>query len=228
MITLYDLAGADDRRFSPNTWRSRLALEHKGLEYAARGFGFGDIPTLCGGKYKTVPIITDGKTEVCGSEAIVDYLEETYDTAPSLFGDWGQRSIRFFENWCAAQVMAPLAPMIMLDIYKHLKPEDQAYFRESREKRFGKSLEDLAEGREDGLPALTKALHPARMMVRDGGYLGGGKPNYADYVLIGQFQWARCCSEFQVLGEDDKLWPWMQRMLDVYGGVLRDEPSYWG
>jgi len=31
-IVLHDLTGADDRRFSPNCWRTRMALAHKGLE----------------------------------------------------------------------------------------------------------------------------------------------------------------------------------------------------
>jgi len=31
-MKLYDLAGAeDDLRFSPNCWRIKMALEHKGL-----------------------------------------------------------------------------------------------------------------------------------------------------------------------------------------------------
>lgn len=33
-ITLYELAGADaDRRFSPFSWRVRMALLHKGLSF---------------------------------------------------------------------------------------------------------------------------------------------------------------------------------------------------
>jgi glutathione S-transferase len=41
--------------------------------------------------------------------------------------------------------------MIISDIHRHLLPEDQDYFRSSREKRFGRSLEDAQAGREERL-----------------------------------------------------------------------------
>ncbi len=35
-------------------------------------------------------------------------------------------------------------PVVLLDIYKHLAKEDLEYYRESREKMFGCSLEDVS------------------------------------------------------------------------------------
>ena len=39
-LTLYELCGADDRRFSPYCWRARMAVAHKGFdaEYIPMGF----------------------------------------------------------------------------------------------------------------------------------------------------------------------------------------------
>ncbi len=36
-----------------------------------------------------------------------------------------------------------LMPIIIMDVYKILAPQDQAYFRSSREKQFGKPLEQV-------------------------------------------------------------------------------------
>jgi len=35
-------------------------------------------------------------------------------------------------------------PVVLMDIYKHLAKEDLEYYRESREKMFGTSLEDVS------------------------------------------------------------------------------------
>ena len=59
-IALYDLAGQGDRRFSPYCWRIRMSLAHKGLDYETRPTGFSKIASICGGGYKTVPVIDDG------------------------------------------------------------------------------------------------------------------------------------------------------------------------
>ncbi|MDA0261379.1 MAG: glutathione S-transferase family protein, partial [Proteobacteria bacterium] len=39
-LTIYELCGADDRRFSPYCWRTRLALAHKGLVPNVEPVGF--------------------------------------------------------------------------------------------------------------------------------------------------------------------------------------------
>ena len=48
--TLYELVGKDDRRFSPNCWRTRYALAHKGLkaEYVPCAFTEKRRPSFTG------------------------------------------------------------------------------------------------------------------------------------------------------------------------------------
>ena len=41
-ITLYELVGRDDLRFSPYCWRTRFALAHKGLEFETVPVRFAD------------------------------------------------------------------------------------------------------------------------------------------------------------------------------------------
>ena len=36
-------------------------------------------------------------------------------------------------------------PVILMDVFSHLTPTDQKYFRESREKMFGSKLEDVSD-----------------------------------------------------------------------------------
>lgn len=37
-----------------------------------------------------------------------------------------------------------IAPVLMLDIWNHLTPEDKSYFRTTREEQFGSTLEDVS------------------------------------------------------------------------------------
>ena len=117
--------------------------------------------------------------------------------------------------------------MILLDIYDHLMPEDQAYFRASREQRFGRTLEQVQAGREERLEGFTKSLQPLRITLGDAPFLGGEQPRYADYLAFGAFQWARVISPFRILEADDPVHAWFARCLDLHGGLGRKEPGYW-
>lgn len=226
-IVLYDLVGKDDRRFSPNTWRTRLALAHKGIQTEARPTKFLDIPAICGGGQKTVPVIEDGETVVADSWVIAEYLEDTYPDRPSLFGGPGGRALtKTFQNWVLAEVYANLFALIIHDIHEHLEDSDKAYFRESREKRFGKTLEDMQAGREDKIEPFRKVLQPVRMTVRDTPFIGGDSPLYADYLLFGALQWARVISPVKLVAHDDPVYPWFERCLDLYDGLGRSTPAY--
>ena len=37
-----------------------------------------------------------------------------------------------------------IAPVLMLDIYNHLTPEDKRYFRTTRQLKFGSTLEEVS------------------------------------------------------------------------------------
>ena len=55
----------------------------------------------------------------------------------------GEAAARFVDNWVKLTAVGPfLQPLMLYDIYTVLDDEDKAYFREQREKRFGKKLEE--------------------------------------------------------------------------------------
>lgn len=226
-IILYDLVGKEDRRFSPNAWRTRLALAHKGLDADVRPTKFTDIPGICGGGQKTVPVIDDGGRVVCDSWAIAEYLEDTYPDRPSLFGGTAGRVLtKTIQHWVVADIYTRTIPLIALDIHDHLEDADKAYFRESREKRFGKTLEALQAGRDDKVEAYRTALHPARMTLRETPFLGGEAPMYADYLLFAALLWPKVISPVRLIAHDDPIFAWFERCLDLYGGLAHGTLAY--
>jgi glutathione S-transferase len=226
-IVLYDLVGRDDIRFSPHCWRTRMALAHKGLEHEARPVRFTEIGAIGDGRWSTVPAIEDGGSVIVDSWEIARHLERAYPDRPSLFGGpVGEAAALFIQNWTASTVHAGLIQLILLDIFEHLTPEDQEYFRSSREQRFGCRLEEVVAGREAKVEDFRRSLHPLRMTLRDQPFIGGEGPLYPDYLVFGALQWARSVSPFRVLAGDDAIKPWFERCLDLYGGLGRAAPGY--
>jgi glutathione S-transferase len=229
-IILYDLAGAEaDRRFSPFCWRTKMALAHKGLAAETIPWRFTEkdkLPQPNGGR---VPVIVDGNRVVHDSSAIAAYLEEHYADRPSLFGGQAGRGLTtFVQNWTETVVQPALVGLVVFDIYRHVAPEDRNYFRQSREERFGRTLEEVVKDREAQLPAFRDSLAPLRRTVERQEFLGGATPAYADYVVFGAFQWARAISDFELLATDDPVAAWRGRMLDAFDGFARKSPAYGG
>jgi glutathione S-transferase len=107
------------------------------------------------------------------------------------------------------------------DLFDIIDPKDRAYFRSSRESRFGKTLEAVQDGREDRLAAFRDLLLPVRLVLRRQDWLGGAAPSYADHILAGTLMWPRCASRFALLEDSDPVSKWLDRMLDLYGGLGR-------
>jgi glutathione S-transferase len=229
-ITMYDLAGIEaDRRFSPFCWRARMALAHKGLAVETVPWRFIEKDKLPQPNAGRVPVIVDDGRVVHDSTAIADYLEDRYADRPSLFGgETGRALVRFVQNWTETVLQPGLIRLVLLDIYRHIGPEDQAYFRQDREKRFGTTLEDFVGDRNARLPAFRASLDPLRRTVERQSFVSGKAPAYADYVVFGAFQWARAISDFEVLAADDPVRAWRGRMLDLFDGLARRAPAYGG
>jgi glutathione S-transferase len=226
MRILYELAGADpDQRFSPFCWRIRFALAHKGLEAEGAPWRFTEKSRLAFSGQGMVPVLVEGDTVLSDSWNIATWLEEHHPEGPSLFGG-APGPIRFINAWADGVLHPALARLILLDIHDCLGPEDRAYFRQSREARFGMSLEAVQAGRDKELPAFRKAIHPLRMILAHQPWLGGETPNYADYIILGSLQWARCTSAFKLLATDDPVHGWRERGFALFSGLAMAAKGY--
>jgi glutathione S-transferase len=223
---LYDLAGADPNlRFSPYCWRTKLALAHKGLAVETVPWRFTDKDAIAFSGQGRVPVLVDGERTISDSWAIALYLEETYPERPSLFGAAAAISAtRFINAWADTVLQGGMIRLVVSDIAGIVHEKDRAYFRDSREGRFGMPLEQVTAGREDRLKAFRDTLAPLRHTLSAQPYLGGDAPAYADYIVFGSFQWARCVSAFELLAPEDVVTAWRERMLDRFDGLARRAP----
>ena len=150
---VYDLCGANDIRFSPYCWRTRMALAHKRLDAEFVAWHFTEQERLQFSGSRTVPVLVDGDEVISDSWRIAHYLETTYVEVPSLFGGESGAELTGFTNaWADAVLVPAVARCVIGDILGRIEPKDQAYFRASREERFGLSLEQMTERRPESVP----------------------------------------------------------------------------
>ena len=221
---LYDLAGADPGlRFSPYCWRSRYALAHKRLEVDTLPWRMHEGARLAFSGQGRVPVLVDGGRSIHDSWAIALYLEEAYPDAPALFDGPGAVAVtRFINVWADHYLHGLISPLIVLAVHDALDPRDQAYFRTSREQRFGMTLEAYTAGRAAHLSAFRRALEPVRALLGTQPWLSGTAPAYADYILAGTLQWPRAFIGGELLAAGDPVAGWLGRVLDLHDGLGRN------
>lgn len=214
-LRLYELAGAeDDRRFSPYCWRIRLSLAHKGLDFEGVPWRFTEKDAIAFSGQGRVPVLVDRGRTVVDSWDIARHLEDAWPGTPSLFGGGAGRDLsRFYVDWADTVVQAGLIRLIAADIHAHLHEKDKAYFRESREARFGASLEEVGADRDVRIVEFRRSLAPLRATLKRQPFLGGWTPMFADYAVAAAFLWARAVSPFKLLEDGDPVADWRARIL---------------
>jgi len=85
----------------------------------------------------------------------------------------------------------------------------------------GRKIEDVVVGREDRLPQVPPTLEPFRQLFKDNKWLGGARPNYADYRALSVFLWVGSVATTPPLTDDDPLRDWLDRSFDLFGGLGR-------
>jgi hypothetical protein len=147
-LRLYDLAGAQpERRFSPYCWRIRLALAHKNLPVETIPWRFTEKAEIAASGQTLVPVLVDGDRWIADSWTIANYLEDTFPDSPSLFGGASGRDLTRYHSSLADSLGTAIFPFVAFDIWQHVADKDREYFRASREKRVGKTLEALVADR---------------------------------------------------------------------------------
>jgi len=201
-----------------------MALAHKELDVEYIPWRFTEKDKIKFSGQESVPVLIDGKKTISDSWEIANYLENEYPHSPSLKLEYGE--VLFIKFWAETVLHPEILQLVVLDIHNNLRPEDQSYFRESREKLLGGPLEEIVANRQDRLPLLQKLLTPLRSTLLKQEYLSGETPGFSDYIVFGAFQWARCISAFSLLDTDDIIYIWREKMLNMYDSLALSAVGY--
>ncbi|RCV91571.1 glutathione S-transferase N-terminal domain-containing protein [Billgrantia montanilacus] len=220
-MVLYELCGIDEElRFSPYCWRVRYALAHKGLTAETRPWYFTDKEALAFSGSDKVPVLVDGDQAIADSYEILRYLDRSYPEAPLLGDGMAESRARFFKHYAERSLAPAMLRTIIMDLLNAIHPKDRDYFRETREKRFGRALEEFHSPAK-GLAQLDAALEPLRGQLKESDFIDGAAPAAADYLVFGSFMWARVVSSADLVSNADPVYGWLERMLDLHDGLGR-------
>jgi glutathione S-transferase len=226
MITLWELKGKDGRRYSLFSWRTKMALKHKGLTFESQPVLMSDKAAIEFSGGKTVPVIKDGETVVRDSWKIAEHLEDKYAQAPTLFGGAIGRGVtQAFNIWVDRSLVAAMMPVIVADVHERVDPADEQYFRQQFEGFLKSTLEEARTRQPQALERLTRALEPMQAALKRQPFICGSDPAYADYILFSVLQWARVMSPQAIFNNSNPLYGWRERILDLYDGFARNIPT---
>lgn len=204
-IILFDLPskGTDPRAWSLNPWKARASLNFKDLPYKTEWIEYPDIAPTCkklgiqpndtssGSSYAeySSPFakMPDGNY-IMDSRKIAEALEKI-KPEPSLHMDEGEMIDR--TQATVLSVNVNLGAIGMPRVPEKLLNEKSAeYFYETRKKRFGMPLPDLAKSDraknawENAAPHI-QALADLLEEKKDGPYVLGKDPSFCDMIIGG-------------------------------------------
>ncbi|CUA73388.1 hypothetical protein RSOLAG22IIIB_05278 [Rhizoctonia solani] len=232
-IILYDLASQNNTPWSPNTYRTRLALIHKGLPFRVEYISYPDIAPLMkklgappgspNSEFPyTLPVIADPSPEL-GNEPIyvpesweiAQYLERTYPPPkyPALF-PYGaiavNRAIVASLGRTVHNALADLA-IALIGVNHVLDDKGHDHFMRTREEMLGKPLvevlkeEDLKWSTEirSAWATAGQLLDTNGPMDQVGPFVLGKQISNADFMIAGMLVWLR-------RGEGPEGWRWKE------------------
>ncbi len=226
-LQLYVLRINEGREPSPFVWRARLALRHKGLDYERVPIGYGEKDRLGPSGQGLVPVLVDAGRWIHDSWAIACHLEDAWPDRPSLFGGEAGRGAALFVNrWADVEMLGALRLLLWPPTWDHIPIADQPYFKADRETKASMTLDAMREDADGKIARFRRTMEPARQTIQRQRFLGGERPGYADFAVLGGFLWARSISELRLIERDDPLHRWRADVLASVGDFPLGEPGH--
>jgi len=226
-IVLFDLPSQEPNRcWSLNPWKSRIALNFKGLNYRTEWIEYPDIAP----KFKALGIPPNPKDvnpnfeysipamRISGGDYIMDSLAiakavDHLKPQPSLHLNSGYVELA---QAALGKTLMPLRFVAMPRVPTMLLTDkSRGYFEETREKSFGKPLSEVAKS-DEAKNAWTNAqpgveeLQALLNEHQEGPYLMGTTPSYADFILAGLWRF------LELLDKDG----------DLFGHLMKQDESF--
>jgi len=200
-------------------------LAHKAIGHETKTVTFTDKTALAGSGVKTVPAIKHDDKWISESLIVARYLENNFPGDRLFETPLAATQAVIINNWFDRNIVMPMFPMIVTDIYDALDGANREYFKATREPRLGgRKIEDMRAGRDELRAAFKANFSPLESILASDDYLSGETPAFADYCLMGSLMWPYIISNFDPISESAALKVWRDRMFDQFDGLARNAP----
>ncbi|KAE8375831.1 hypothetical protein BDV26DRAFT_283117 [Aspergillus bertholletiae] len=211
------LAGPS-KSWSPNTLKTRLALNYKKIPYTQSFISYPDIaPVLralsvppnqhVSQRPFTLPAIVDSKRIATPSSgALMDsfpialHLDEQYPSPPLFPSGNASRVLALAVRKLMLNVAAPVLPLQLPAIAKILDPRGRDYFVRTRSEMFGQPLmsmlpndmaaeENMIAQAVKEMEIIAQMLKTSDSLTESGDFLEGSRVGYADFTIVAVLAW---------------------------------------
>ncbi|KXN68913.1 hypothetical protein CONCODRAFT_18699 [Conidiobolus coronatus NRRL 28638] len=235
MIKVYELVTQHAElgvSLGPFVVAAELFLKHKGLEFESIPLTFVEVgPTikeLTEGKWDRVPVVVfDNSDVIFDSPEIAKYLDEKY---PDSRLDPDNTALDEIINDYSSNIAPNAILNAFDDLFALLEPENQVYFRLTREKFFGKKLEEVSGNRDINTMKFIQNIAKIDDLLSTSKFLNGNKPLIHDYTLASRIQYFRTVSprtykELILNGPNFNLLRWTRDMDNLFDDFLKNRKT---
>ena len=212
MLTLYDLSGKNDLRFSPPCWNIKLCLIQNDIQFKTIPVRFTDKDKIAFSKQKLVPILDYKDGFVCDSW---NWLNENYPNK-KIFQNISSKNFSYFLYlWTSRQLLPILFKIIAHEIPNVLEGDDINYYIETREERINGPITKFVPYVSSFIVEFRKLIDPIRKIIIDNGYISGKNPGIEDYIFFGNLKWVDVCSPCNLLENEDPVYQWYKNFIEI-------------
>ena len=216
MITLYELAGKNDLRFSPPCWNVKLCLLYKNIDFETVAIGFSEKNKILFSNQQLVPVLKHQDGHISDSWNIINWLDENYEN-PKLFVNEASKNFsHFLYLWTSRQILPILFKIIAHEIPNILEGDDLNHYIISREERIKGPITKFVPIISDSIKKFRSLINPMRSLIKKNGFISGSNPGIEDFIFFGNFKWVYTCSSCNLLDKEDEVFQWYKKINQIF------------
>ena len=216
MITLYELAGKNDLRFSPPCWNVKLCLLYKNIDFETVAVGFSEKNKILFSNQQLVPVLKHQDGHISDSWNIINWLDENYEN-PKLFVNEASKNFsHFLYLWTSRQILPILFKIIAHEIPNILEGDDLNHYIITREERIKGPITKFVPIISDSIKKFRSLINPMRSLIKKNGFISGSNPGIEDFIFFGNFKWVYTCSSCNLLDKEDEVFQWYKKINQIF------------
>ncbi|MDC0549459.1 glutathione S-transferase N-terminal domain-containing protein [Alphaproteobacteria bacterium] len=216
MITLYELAGKKDLRFSPPCWNVKLCLLYKNIDFETVAIGFSEKNKILFSNQQLVPVLKHQDGHISDSWNIINWLDENYEN-PKLFVNEASKNFSYFLYlWTSRQILPILFKIIAHEIPNILEGDDLNHYIITREERIKGPITKFVPVISDSIKKFRNLINPMRSLIKKNGFISGSNPGIEDFIFFGNFKWVYTCSSCNLLDKEDEVFQWYKKINQIF------------
>ena len=216
MITLYELAGKNDLRFSPPCWNVKLCLLYKNIEFETVAIGFSEKNKILFSNQQLVPVLKHQDGHISDSWNIINWLDENYENPKLFVNETSKNFSHFLYLWTSTQILPILFKIIAHEIPNILEGDDLNHYIITREERIKGPITKFVPVISDSIKKFRSLINPMRSLIKKNGFISGSNPGIEDFIFFGNFKWVYTCSSCDLLDKEDEIFQWYKKINQIF------------